>query len=94
MTVVTGIFDIKREGKTMTTTVVELRSGARYEPSLADRVIMRVSLTTLIWARQHSQRSAASRELRLLRALEIRDFERSNHQSLAVALRQPSHMPR
>jgi hypothetical protein len=94
MTVVAGNFDIKREGKTMTTTVVELRSGARYEPSLADRLIMHVSLATLMWARHHSERAAASRELRVLRAIESREFQSSHHESLAVALRQSSPLPR
>jgi hypothetical protein len=94
MTVVTSNFTTTREEKTMTATVLELRSTGRHAPSFFDRVVMRASLSTLMWARHRGDRAAASRELRVQRALETRQFACGNHEPFSVTSRQSSPMPR
>ncbi|MES2170222.1 MAG: hypothetical protein V4479_05800 [Actinomycetota bacterium] len=78
----------------MTATVVELRSTGRHAPSFFDRIVMRASLTTLMWARHRADRTALARELRLERLTALCELERRGYQPYAVTSRQTWPTPR
>ncbi len=94
MTVAERNFGTKREAETMTATLVELRSDGRHAPSFFDRIIMRASLTTLMWARHRADRAAFSRELRVQRLAAMCELERSRYRSGVVTSRQAWPTPR
>jgi hypothetical protein len=87
MTVVQRNFATKKEVTTMTTTTIDGRFARRHTPSLFDRLVMRISLTTLMWARHHSDRAAVSHEEHAMRMAAMRDLERTRHESLQFVSR-------
>ena len=75
--VVRRSFEVEREVKTMTASVVLDRQLARRtRPTGLDRIVMRISLAMLLWARRHADRTAISREEHIRRYEVHRAVER------------------
>ena len=80
MTVVERNFADEKEEKTMTAGTIDGGYARRYAPSLFDRIVMRASLTTLMWARHHAERIAVTHEQRLVQLAAQHDLQRRQNQ--------------
>jgi hypothetical protein len=79
-------FDLDEEVKTMTVTrdfdrLIDAPAGRRARPHGVERLIMRLSLAMLIWARERAERDAVSHGERVLRINQARATERREHES-------------
>jgi len=88
MSVADRNLDTSEEENTMTaTTTFELRSARRSRPHGLDRAIMRLSLTTLLWARRHADRTAVTRDEQMLQFRAARDVELRERGNALLAAR-------
>lgn len=93
LSVVPRNFDDKEEANTMTATAAGY-GGAGYKatarrvrPHGLDRVIMRVSLMMLLWARRHADRTAVSHEEHTRMYRELQRFERRERDAALLIAR-------
>jgi hypothetical protein len=89
MSVANSILSTEEEVKTMTaTTTLDCPTASRRaRPHGLDRLLMRVSLATLLWARRHADRTALSRE-QLIREHEVRQsVQRREHDAALLVAR-------
>jgi hypothetical protein len=79
-------FDGEKEVKTMTATTafdraVNAPARRRARPHGVDRLVMRLSLAMLIWARKRADRDALSHDERALRVSQARALQTREHES-------------
>lgn len=88
LSVVPRNFDDKEEVNTMTATAAGYGITARrVRPHGLDRVIMRVSLMMLLWARRHADRTAVSHEEHTRMYRELQRFERRERDAALLIAR-------
>ncbi|MCU1440599.1 MAG: hypothetical protein JWP85_1596 [Rhodoglobus sp.] len=85
-------FDLDEEVKTMTVTtafdrLIDAPAGRRARPHGVDRLVMRLSLAMLIWARERAERDAVSHDERVLRISQVRATQRREHDAALRAAR-------
>ena len=77
----------REEVRTMSATMIDRHVERRARPSGLDRVVMRVSLAMLLWARRHADRAAVSREQQQRRYAMLRDLDRRSHDAAMLIAR-------
>ena len=92
MSVADRNFDRDEEVRTMTVTtafdrLVEAPAGRRVRPHGVDRLVMRLSLAMLIWARERAERDALSHDEHLLRISQARATQSREHDAALRAAR-------
>lgn len=89
MSVVTRNFDRKEEVNSMTATAAYTSRSTirRARPHGLDRLVMRLSLTALLWARRHADRVALSPEQHARAMDAAAEFQRREHESALLAAR-------
>ena len=89
MSVAPRIFDTKEEVTSMTATAVlaPRTTTRRARPHGLDRVVMRLSLTALLWARRHADRVALTPEQHARAVDAAAAVQRREHESALLAAR-------
>jgi hypothetical protein len=72
------------EVKMMSATTMYRTAERRVRPSGLDRLVMRVSLSMLLWARRHADQSALLRDEQQRRYQVRREVERREHAALQL----------
>lgn len=77
---------VRDEVKSMSVTTIDRRIERRTErrPSTLDRLVMRVSLAMLLWARRHAERAALPREEQVRRYRVQLEVERREHATMLL----------
>lgn len=77
---------VRDEVKSMSATTIDRRIERRIErrPSILDRLVMRVSLAMLLWARRHAERAAVPREEQSRRYQVRLEIERREHATMLL----------
>lgn len=75
---------VRNEVKSMSVTTIDRRFDRRARPGGLDRIVMRLSLAMLLWARRHADRTALSHDEQARRRRVQLEIERRDHAMLPL----------